>query len=45
MKLRPNRLKRKLEEGKIAYIASGFASPDEIDAFGPGGIRRCVARR
>ena len=38
MKLRPNKLKRKLEEGGIAYIASGFASPDEIDAFGPEGF-------
>jgi 2-keto-3-deoxy-L-rhamnonate aldolase RhmA len=38
MQLRPNRIKRKLTDGKIAYIAVGMTDPDDIDAFGPCGF-------
>lgn len=38
MQLRPNRIKRKLAEGRIAYIAAGLTHPDDIDAFGPCGF-------
>ncbi len=35
MELRPNRLKRKLAAGELAYVAAGITDPDDIDAFGP----------
>ena len=42
IELRPNRVKRKLAAGDIAYIAVGMTDPDDIDesddvdaAFGP----------
>ncbi len=38
MELRPNRVKRKLATGDIAYIAVGMTDPDDIDAFGPCGF-------
>ena len=38
MELRPNRVKRKLAAGDIAYIAVGMTDPDDIDAFGPCGF-------
>ena len=38
MKIRPNRVKRKLAKGEIAYITAGITHPDDIDAFGPAGF-------
>ena len=38
MQIRPNRIKHKLAEGGIAYVASGFTHSDDIDAFGPVGF-------
>ena len=38
MQLRPNRVKGKLAEGKIACIAGGMTHADDIDAFGPCGF-------
>ncbi len=38
IELRPNRVKRKLATGDIAYIAVGMTDPDDIDAFGPCGF-------
>lgn len=38
MEIRPNRVKRKLANGEVAVIASGFDSGDQIDAFGPNGF-------
>lgn len=38
MQLRPNRIKRKLAAGDIAYIAVGPTHADDIDAFGPCGF-------
>jgi len=36
--IRPNRVKRKLADGDVAYVAGGFTHPDDIDAFGPLGF-------
>lgn len=38
MKIRPNRVKRKLAKGELAYIGGGLTHPDDIDAFGPVGF-------
>ena len=38
MKIRPNRVKRKLAKGELACIAAGITHPDDIDAFGPVGF-------
>ena len=38
MEIRPNRIKQKIAVGEIAYVASGFTHPDDIDAFGPVGF-------
>ena len=38
MAIRPNRIKRKLAEGKVTYTIGGFTHPDDIDAFGPNGF-------
>lgn len=38
MEIRPNRVKRKLAAGDVAYVAGGFTHPDDIDAFGPLGF-------
>ena len=38
MDIRPNRVKRKLAAGDVAYVAGGFTHPDDIDAFGPLGF-------
>ncbi len=38
MQIRPNRVKRKLDRGEVAYVAGGFTHPDDIDAFGPLGF-------
>ncbi len=38
MQIRPNRIKHKLAEGGIVYVASGFTHSDDIDAFGPAGF-------
>ena len=38
MTIRPNRVKRKLAEGKIACVAAGLTHPDDIDAFGHTGF-------
>jgi len=35
VELRPNRIKRKLVKGEIAFIAAGLTHADDIDAFGP----------
>ena len=35
MKIRENRVKQKLNNGKLAYIISGLTNPDDIDNFGP----------
>ena len=34
MEIRPNRVKKKLAAGEIAYVGSGFTHPDDIDVFG-----------
>lgn len=36
--LRPNRIKQKLANGKLAYVVSGLTNADDIDAFGPLGF-------
>ncbi len=36
--LRPNRIKQKLADGKLAYVVSGLTSSDDIDALGPLGF-------
>ena len=38
MNIRPNRVKRKLDEGEIAIVANGFDRADDVDAFGPSGF-------
>ena len=38
MKIRQNKVKRKLANGESALIASGFDTGDQIDAFGPNGF-------
>jgi 2-keto-3-deoxy-L-rhamnonate aldolase RhmA len=38
MELRPNRVKRKLQQGEQAFVAAGFTHADDIDAFGPAGF-------
>ena len=38
MKIRPNQIKHKLDEGGTAYVVTGFTHPDDIDAFGPAGF-------
>ena len=38
MTIRPNRVKRRLAEGGVACIASGFTHADDIDAFGDSGF-------
>ena len=38
MKLRTNRIKRKLEAGETCCVASGFTHADDIDLFGPAGF-------
>ena len=38
MRLRPNRIKRKLANGEIAIIVNGLTHPDDIDAVGPVGF-------
>ena len=38
MELRPNRVKRKLEAGEMAFVAATFTHADDIDAFGPVGF-------
>lgn len=38
MTIRPNRVKRRLAEGGVACIASGFTHADDIDAFGNSGF-------
>ena len=38
MELRPNRIKRKLAAGELAYVVAGITDPDDIDTFGPNGF-------
>ncbi len=38
MTIRTNRVKRKLADGGIACVASGFTHPDDVDAFGNTGF-------
>ncbi len=38
MNLRPNRIKRKIAAGEVAFIVSGMTHPDDIDAIGSLGI-------
>ncbi len=37
MNIRPNRVKHKLAEGKVAFVVGGLADADQIDAIGPAG--------
>ncbi len=37
MKMRPNRIKHKLSEGKAAFVLGGVHDPDMIDQLGPMG--------
>ena len=38
MELRGNRIKQKLANGDLAFVAAGITDPDDIDAFGPNGF-------
>jgi 2-keto-3-deoxy-L-rhamnonate aldolase RhmA len=38
MKIRKNRIKQKLAEGKVTYTVGGLTHPDDIDAFGTNGF-------
>jgi 4-hydroxy-2-oxoheptanedioate aldolase len=38
VELRTNRIKQKLADAEVTYVAAGFTHSDDIDAFGPVGF-------